>query len=92
MEKNLNIIKFYLYANKLKEKIRSGWIEISIEKQRLESVAEHIFGCLILAIGIDSEYKLDVDMYKVLKMLTLHELEEIIMGDLTLRANITNEN
>jgi len=91
MEKNLNIIKFYLYANKLKEKIRSGWIEISIEKQRLESVAEHIFGCLILAIGIDSEYKLDVDMYKVLKMLTLHELEEIIMGDLTLRANITNE-
>lgn len=91
MQKNLNIIKFYLYANKLKEKVRTGWIEIGIEKERLESVAEHIFGCLILAIAIDSEYRLDIDMYKVLKMLTLHELEEIIMGDLSIRSEMTRE-
>lgn len=86
-----NIINFYVLANKLKEKVRTGWIEIGINKKRLESVAEHIYGCLILAIAIDSEYKLDLDMYKVLKMLTLHELEEIKMGDLTLRSGITKE-
>lgn len=86
-----NIINFYVLANKLKEKVRTGWIEIGINKERLESVAEHIYGCLILAIAIDSEYKLDLDMYKVLKMLTLHELEEIKMGDLTLRSGITKE-
>lgn len=89
--KNNNIIKFYLFANNLKEKVRTGWIEIGINKERLESVAEHIYGCLILAIAIDSEYKLDLDMYKVLKILTLHELEEIKMGDLTLRSGITKE-
>ncbi len=86
MDKNSNIINFYLFANKLKEKVRNGWIEMSINKERLESVAEHIYGCLVLAIGIDSEYKLNLDMYKVLKMLTLHELEEILMGDLTIRS------
>ena len=88
---NENIIRFYLFANKLKEKVRTGWLEVEISSQRLESVAEHIFGCLILAIGIDSEFKLDLDMYKVLKMLTLHELEEIIMKDFTIRDKITPE-
>lgn len=89
--KNNSIINFYLFANKLKEKVRTGWVEVGINKERLESVAEHIYGCLNLAIAIDSEYKLDLDMYKVLKMLTLHELEEIKMGDLTLRSDITKE-
>lgn len=91
MSKSNNIIEFYMHANALKQKIRTGWIEIGIEKERLESVAEHIFGCLILAIGIDSEYNLELDMYKVLKMLTLHELEEILMGDLAIRSIITSE-
>ena len=88
---NENIIKFYLFTNKLKEKIRTGWIEIGISSERLESVAEHIYGCLMLAIAIDSEYKLNLDMYKVLKMLSLHELEEIIMKDYTIRDNIIKE-
>lgn len=88
---NDNIINFYMLTNKLKEKIRTGWIEIGISGNRLESVAEHVYGCMMLAIAIDSEYKLDVDMYKVLKMIALHELEETIMKDFTLRSNITHE-
>ena len=91
MNKSSNIIKFYEFTNILKNKIRTGWIEVDIKKERLESVAEHIYGCLMLAIAIDSEYDLNIDMYKVLKMLSLHELEEILMGDLTLRADITKE-
>lgn len=91
MSKSSNIIKFYEFTNILKNKIRTGWIEVDIKKERLESVAEHIYGCLMLAIAIDSEYDLNIDMYKVLKMLSLHELEEILMGDLTLRADITKE-
>lgn len=86
MNKNNNIINFYLFANKLKEKVRKGWQEMEINKERLESVAEHIYGCLMLAIAIDSEYGLNLDMYKVLKMLALHETEEILMGDITLRS------
>ena len=89
--KNDNIIRFYVLATTLKNKIRTGWVEIGIEKERLESVAEHIYGTLIIALGIDSEYKLDLDMFKVLKMLTFHELEEIIIPDYTVRSNITLE-
>lgn len=84
-----SIINFYIFANKLKYKLRTGFVEIGIEKERIESVAEHIYGCLMLAIAIDSEYKLNLDMYKVLKILALHETEEILMGDLTLRSTIT---
>lgn len=88
---NQNIINFYILTNKLKEKIRTGWIEVEISKDRLESVAEHIYGCLMLAIAIDSEYELNIDMYKVLKMLALHELEETIMKDLTIRDGVSKE-
>lgn len=88
---NDNIIRFYMLANTLKSKIRTGWLEIGIEKERIESIAEHIYGTLILAIAIDSEKSLNLDMYKVLKMLILHETEEIIMPDYTVRASITPE-
>ena len=88
---NKNILNFYLFANRLKEKIRQGFVEMGIKKERLESVAEHIFGTLILALGIDSEYDLNLDMFKVLKMLTLHELEEILMPDYTVRTNISTD-
>lgn len=43
----------------------------------------------MLEIGLDSEYELKIDMYKVLKMLTLHELEEILIPDYTIRSSIT---
>ena len=85
------IIDFYLYVNKLKYKIRTGFVEIGITKERLESVAEHIYGCLMLSIAIDGEYDLNIDMYKVLKMLTIHELDEVLKPDFTLRSGITKE-
>ena len=88
---NEKIINFYLITHKLKEKIRTGWLEVGISSKRLESVAEHIYGCLMLAIAIDSEYKLNLDMYKCIKMVTLHELEETIMKDFTIRDKITNK-
>ena len=91
MNKTKNIINYYLLINKLKYKIRTGWIEIGITKERLESVAEHIYGCLMLAVAIDSEYDLDIDMYKVLKMLTIHELDEVLKPDFTLRAGLSKE-
>lgn len=85
------IIDFYLYVNKLKYKVRTGFVEIGITKERLESVAEHIYGCLMLSIAVDSEYNLNIDMYKVLKMLTIHELDEVLKPDFTLRSGITKE-
>ena len=88
---NDNVNKYDIFKNKLKEKIRTGWKEIEISSERLESVAEHVYGCLMLAIAMDSEYELDLDMYKIIKMLALHELEETIMKDYTIRDNISKE-
>lgn len=78
-----NVVEYYVLCNKLKNIIRSGWIYWNVKKERLESVAEHIFGVQSLAIAMWSEYEYDLDFNKVLFMLALHELEEIIIGDLT---------
>jgi len=86
-----NLLQFYLLATELKDKIRSGWKVWNIDRQRVESVAEHIYGTCILAISIDSQFKLDIDLYKVIIMLVLHEIEEIKIGDLTPFDKVTKQ-
>lgn len=83
MEREENVIKYYVLCNKLKNIIRTGWKDWNVEKERIESVAEHIFGVQMLAIAMKSEYQYDVDIYRVIYMLAIHELEEIYIGDLT---------
>ena len=90
-EKIKNLLEFYLLATELKDKIRRGWKIWNIDRERVESVAEHIYGTCILAISIDSEYKLDIDIYKVVMMIVLHEIEEIKIGDLTPFDKVTKE-
>lgn len=90
-EKIQKLLKFYLLATELKNKIRSGWIVWNVSKERLESVAEHIYGTCILAIAIDSEFNLNIDLSKVVMMLVLHEIEEIKIGDLTPFDKITDD-
>ena len=85
MEKEKNIIEYYVICNKLKHIIRTGWIDWNVKKERLESVAEHIYGTQMLAIAIYSEYEeyKDLDIMKIILMLAIHELGETIIGDLT---------
>ena len=65
MSKEQNIIEFYLVCNKLKNIIRTGWKNWNVKKERLESVAEHIFEVQMLAIAMYSEYQYDIDRTKV---------------------------
>lgn len=90
-DKIKNSIRFYLLATKLKYKIRSGWDKKhwNINSERIESIAEHIYGTCILAISLDSEFGLNMDMEKVLKMLTMHEIGEVLIGDITPFDEIT---
>ena len=83
MSREENVIKYYVLCNKLKNVIRKGWKDWHVQKERLESVAEHIFGVQMLAIAMKSEYQYDVDIMKVIFMLAIHELGETIIGDLT---------
>ena len=84
MSKEENVIKYYVMCNKLKNVIRTGWKTWNVERERVESVAEHIFGVQMLAIAMKSEYEYDIDIMKVLFMLAVHELGEIVIGDLTM--------
>lgn len=88
-----NAARFYLIATQLKYIIRSGWDNShwNISKERLESIAEHCFGTCILAISLDSEFEFDIDFNKVLKMLLLHEIGEVVIGDITPFDNVSKE-
>lgn len=92
-EKLKNSMRFYMLATQLKYKIRSGWDKShwNVSKDRVESIAEHVYGTCILALSIDSEFKTNLDINKVIKMLVIHELGEVIIGDITPFDNITPE-
>lgn len=83
MDKIEKILRYYLLTNKLKDTIRTGWKYWNVKKQRLESVAEHIYGTCMLAIAVWSETLPPVNLAEVLMTLAVHETEEIIIGDLT---------
>jgi len=83
MEKEEKVINYYVLCNKLKNVIRTGWKDRNVQKERLESVAEHIFGVQMLAIAMKSEYNYDVDIMKVIFMIAIHELWETVIWDLT---------
>lgn len=83
MSKEQNVLKYYVLCNKLKDVIRTGWKDWHVKRARIESVAEHIYGVQMLAIAMNSEYQYNIDITKVIMMLAVHELEEILIGDLT---------
>ena len=84
MSRAQNVIAYYRLCNRLKNIIRTGWKDWNVKRERIESVAEHIYSTQMLAIAMYSEYDYKIDLQKVLYMLAIHELEEIIIGDLTL--------
>ena len=84
MSKEQNVVNYYVICNRLKNVIRTGWKNWRVKRERIESVAEHIFGTQMLAIAMKSEYQYDIDILKVIFMLAVHELGEAIIGDLTL--------
>lgn len=90
MSKEKNVIDYYVLCNKLKNVIRTGWKNWNVKRDRIESVAEHVYGVQMLAIAMYSEYKYDLDIMKVIYMLAIHELGETIIGDLT-QFQISNE-
>ena len=83
MSKEENVIIYYVLCNKLKNILRTGWKNWNVQRDRIESVAEHIFGVQMLAIAMASEYHYDINLMKVIFMLAIHELGETVIGDLT---------
>ena len=88
-----NAMRLYLLATQLKYRIRSGWDDKhwNVTSERKESIAEHVYGTCVLAISLNSEFQLNMDMEKVLKMLTIHEIGEVVIGDITPFDKVSEE-
>lgn len=74
---NSNIINTYFEIIKLKEVLRTGWPEVGITESKVESVMDHIGGTIFLAMLIDSEKKLGLNMSKVYEMIAINEIKKI---------------
>ncbi len=83
MSKEERVLNYYVLCNKLKSVIRTGWKDWKVNRDRIESIAEHIYGVQMLAIAMKSEYEYDIDLTKVIFMLAIHELGETVIGDIT---------
>lgn len=81
-EKVKETMKFYKLCTKLKDTIRKGPLVWNAKRERIESVAEHIYGTQMLAIAIYYQFNYKLDLNKIIYMLAIHELEEIEIGDL----------
>jgi putative hydrolase of HD superfamily len=79
-----NVLSYYSLCNKLKDVIRTGWKDWNVQRERVESIAEHVFSVQMLAIAMHSEFQYNVDIKKVIYMLAIHEIGETVIGDLTL--------
>lgn len=77
--KTKSILKFLLETIKLKKVKRAGWVD-KLKVKNGESVADHTYSAALMGMII-SELK-GLDTEKVIKMLLLHDLAEIIIGDL----------
>lgn len=81
-EKIKETMRFYKLCTKLKDTIRKGPIVWNAKRERIESVAEHVYGTQMLAIAIYYQFNYKLDLNKIIYMLAIHELEEIEIGDL----------
>lgn len=77
------INSLFLLMHKLRTTKRKGWHDKNIQRARVESVADHIYGCQMLAYAMQSEFEYDIDINKVVLMLAVHEIGETIIGDIT---------
>ena len=67
-------LKWRAFLNRLKFVPRTGWIEIGVPKEMVESVYSHIASTKDLVREYNSLYNLQLNMEKMDKMITIKEL------------------
>ena len=55
----------------------------NVPSERLESVGDHTLQLIMLASVITNELKIEVDLKKLMEMLLVHDVGEIIIGDIS---------
>ena len=70
----------------LKDVARQGWVNAGVSNP--ESVAAHSWGMAVLALKLCPE---NLNLEHVLKLCLVHDLPEVIVGDLTPRDDRTTK-
>lgn len=78
--KKIDYLDFFKTVGKSKRLLRSGWVREKVEDP--ESVAEHSFRVGVLAIVLADKFGEALDREKLVKMALLHDLGEVITGDI----------
>lgn len=73
-----HLLSFFHTAEKLKQELRHSWLS----NGRQESVAEHTWRLTLMAMTLEPYFKQPVNMEKLLKMLIIHDLAEVAIGDI----------
>lgn len=71
------ILSFLRHAEQLKNTLRSAWTS----EGRSESTAEHTWRLCLMVMLFEKEYP-DIDYTRLLKMCIIHDLGEVIGGDI----------
>lgn len=70
----------------LKDVLRQGWVNAGVDAP--ESVAAHSWGMAVLALKLCPE---DLNLEHVLKLCLVHDLPEVIVGDLTPQDDVSTK-
>jgi putative hydrolase of HD superfamily len=82
------LLEAYFEINHLKQLYRQGWLRRGLPPERCETVAEHVFGMVMLAWWLVDGFFPTLDRDKVIRMVLVHEIGEVYTGDLTPADNI----
>jgi putative hydrolase of HD superfamily len=74
-----SLFTFFIEAEKLKITMRHSWTS---NANRQESSAEHSWMLCLIALSIFDQLEVKIDQLRVLKMLIIHDLAEVIIGDI----------
>lgn len=81
--KNSNCIAAFDNFYKLKDILRTGWIRRNVDEKYLESDAMHIMQMMAFASAYFTIFKPDdLDYNKVMEMILIHEVGEVLAGDI----------
>lgn len=83
-KKYQEIFRFYYDNMKLEKTIRTGWDNEHWDIiGKRESIADHIYGTMILSLAMADGYEKNINLDEVLQTLLIHEIGEIEIGDKT---------
>lgn len=78
--KKVDYLDFFKTVGKSKRLLRTGWVREKVTDP--ESVAEHSFRVSVLAMVLPDKLGYNLDKNKLIKMAILHDLGEVITGDI----------